>query len=129
VKIGELARRTGVSQRLLRYYEQQDLIRPQRQASGYREYDEDDVVTVQHIRSLLAAGLSTVTIAEVLPCMAYQGSRLRVDCAELLIDLLRERARINASISELETARGVLDEVISTAPTEVRREVADFQLS
>lgn len=129
MKIGELARRTGVSQRLLRYYEQQELLSPQRQASGYREYNEDDVITVQHIRSLLAAGLSTVTISEVLPCLAYQGSRLSVDCPELLIDLLRERARINASISELESARGVLDEVIATAPADVRQAVPEFQPS
>lgn len=129
MRIGELARRTGVSQRLLRYYEQQDLLRPQRQPSGYREYGEDDVVTVVHIRNLLAAGLSTVTIADVLPCMSSQGAQLIADCPELLIDLYRERARIDASISELEAAREVLDAVISTAPSDVRQAALDFQLS
>src|SRR5918997_5505513 len=76
VRIGELSRRTGVSERLLRYYEEQDLLRPRRRPSGYREYDESAVVTVLHIRNLLAAGLSTATIADLLPCMGSDGERL-----------------------------------------------------
>ncbi|GAA5178872.1 hypothetical protein GCM10023322_07070 [Rugosimonospora acidiphila] len=57
MRIGTLARETGVSERLLRYYEEQGLLRPVRLANGYREYDESDVTTVSHIRALLAAGL------------------------------------------------------------------------
>jgi DNA-binding transcriptional MerR regulator len=121
VRIGELSRRTGVSERLLRYYEEQDILRPQRRASGYREYVESDVVTVLHIRNLLAAGLSTVTIADLLPCMGSDGDRLIADCPELLIDLDRERERISASIRELERARTTLDTVIASAPPEARR--------
>ena len=121
VRIGELSRRTGVSERLLRYYEEQDLLRPQRRPSGYREYDESDVITVLHIRNLLAAGLSTATIADLLPCMGSDGDRLIADCPELLIDLDRERERITASIRELERARNTLDAVIATAPRDARR--------
>ena len=43
MRIGELSRRTGVPERLLRYYEEQDLLHPQRLPSGYREYTEEDV--------------------------------------------------------------------------------------
>jgi DNA-binding transcriptional MerR regulator len=121
VRIGELSRRTGVSVRLLRYYEEQDLLRPQRRPSGYREYDESDVETVLHIRNLLAAGLSTTTIADLLPCMGTDGGRLIADCPELLLDLDRERERISSSIRELERARTTLDAVIATAPSETRR--------
>jgi DNA-binding transcriptional MerR regulator len=116
VRIGELRRRTGVSERLLRYYEEQDLLHPERLASGYREYRESDVKTVRHIRNLLAAGLSTATIADLLPCMGTDGDRLIADCPELLVDLHRERARISSAIQELEKARITLDAVISTAP-------------
>jgi DNA-binding transcriptional MerR regulator len=121
VRIGELSRRTGVSERLLRYYEEQGLLQPQRRPSGYREYGESDVATVLHIRNLLAAGLSTATIADLLPCMGTDGDRLIADCPELLIDLDRERERITASIRELERARNTLDAVIATAPPEARR--------
>jgi DNA-binding transcriptional MerR regulator len=126
VRIGELSRRTGVSERLLRYYEEQDLLHPLRRPSGYREYAESDVVTVLHIRNLLAAGLSTTTIADLLPCMGNDGDRLIADCPELLIDLDRERERISASIQELERARKTLDAVIATAPPDARRAADDL---
>ena len=66
--IGELSRRTGVSRRALRYYEEQRLLDPERRPSGYREYDETAVRTVAGIRTLLAAGLGTSVSAEILPC-------------------------------------------------------------
>jgi DNA-binding transcriptional MerR regulator len=116
MRIGELARRTGVSQRLLRYYEDQGLLNPTRRSSGYREYTDSDVVAVAHIRNLLAAGLSTTTIADVLPCMGKDGERLIADCPELVDDLYRERERMTASIHALETARATLDGIIATAP-------------
>ncbi|WP_410580602.1 MerR family transcriptional regulator [Amycolatopsis sp. lyj-108] len=116
MRIGELARRTGVSQRLLRYYEDQGLLAPIRRTSGYREYAGSDVIVVAHIRNLLAAGLSTATIADVLPCMGSNGVQLIADCPELVEDLLRERARISTSIDTLEAARATLDTIIATAP-------------
>ena len=116
MRIGELARRTGVSQRLLRYYEDQGLLTPIRRPSGYREYDASDVLVVAHIRNLLAAGLSTSTIADVLPCLGKDGERLIADCPELVDDLHRERDRITASINALESARTTLDAIIATAP-------------
>ncbi len=118
MRIGELQRRTGVSHRLLRYYEEQNLLRPERRPSGYREYRESDVTTVTHIRTLLAAGLSTATIADLLPCMGADGNRLIVDCPELLVDLHRERERLTTTMDELRTARDVLDAVIASAPLE-----------
>ncbi|GAA0608454.1 MerR family transcriptional regulator [Kribbella sandramycini] len=124
MRIGELERRTGVSQRLLRYYEEQGLLEPVRRPSGYREYAEADVEKVGHIRNLLAAGLSTITIADVLPCMGSEGGRLIADCPELLLDLYRERDRLAASIAELSTALDTLQAVIATAPPGVAEEAA-----
>jgi DNA-binding transcriptional MerR regulator len=126
MRIGELQRRTGVSQRLLRYYEDQDLLRPERRPSGYRVYRESDVTTVRHIRNLLAAGLSTTTIADLLPCMGTDGERLIADCPELLVDLYRERDRLGAAITELLTAREALESVIATAPAETREAAASL---
>ncbi|PWK82028.1 DNA-binding transcriptional MerR regulator [Lentzea atacamensis] len=117
MRIGELARRTGVSQRLLRYYEEQGLLTPQRLPSGYRVYTDSDVLRVAHIRSLLAAGLSTDTIAEVLPCMGVDGERLIASiCPELVDELLVERARISASIQALQEAQSALDTIITARP-------------
>lgn len=115
--MGEFSRRTGVSQRLLRYYEEQGLLRPSRRPSGYREFAEEDMATVRGIRMLLAAGLNTATIAELMPCMIDDGQVLAPACSGMLPDLNRERERINEAVADLLAARDTLDDVIAaTAP-------------
>ncbi|MFF3115260.1 MerR family transcriptional regulator [Kitasatospora sp. NPDC057904] len=69
MRIGELSDRTGTPPRLLRYYEQQGLITPERAANGYRDYDEHLVDRVVQIRGLLDAGLPTRIIKQILPCL------------------------------------------------------------
>jgi DNA-binding transcriptional MerR regulator len=110
--IGELSTRTGVSTRSLRYYEQQGLLRPQRRASGYREFDESDVATVRRVRILLAAGLNTDLIREVLPCMAEEGAILAPTCEEMAQDLKHERERLGRSIEQLQAAHAMLGSII-----------------
>jgi DNA-binding transcriptional MerR regulator len=114
MRIGELSRRTGVDQRLLRYYEQQDLLHPARQANGYRVYQESDVTLVLWIRRLLAAGLSTATIADFQSCVRPDnGSHAADDCRHLADRLRAERARIDAAIADLAASRATLDELIT----------------
>jgi DNA-binding transcriptional MerR regulator len=108
VLIGELAARTGVSQRSLRYYEQQGLLRAERDANGYRRYAPDCIRTVARIRGLLAAGLSTDVIRTVLPCVGG-AEPLEMDlCPELVRTLRRELAEMDARIGELQRTRGTL---------------------
>jgi DNA-binding transcriptional MerR regulator len=110
--IGELSRQTGISTRGLRYYEEQGLLHPQRRSSGYREFDESDVDRVRRIRVLLAAGLNTDLIREVLPCMADEGAILAPTCDEMAQDLIRERERMSRTIEELKTAHAMLEAII-----------------
>ncbi|GAA4089727.1 MerR family transcriptional regulator [Streptomyces shaanxiensis] len=70
MKIGELSRRTGVPTRLLRYYEEQDLLHPERTDNGYRDYAESSVQDVQQIRGLLDSGLTTEMIRAILPYLS-----------------------------------------------------------
>lgn len=116
MRIGELASRTGVSERSLRYYEEQGLLAPERTPSGYRVYAESDVDVVRHVQMLLAAGLNTAFIREVLPCMVDTGDGLAPGCPELLPHLRNERDRITIAIDGLATARTLLDEVIAATP-------------
>ncbi|MFD5430583.1 MerR family transcriptional regulator [Kitasatospora sp. NPDC127067] len=110
MRIGELARRAGVTPRALRYYEEQGLPAPERRPSGYHEYDERDVDTVRGIRTLLAAGLNSTVIAEILHGLPLPGQRTPgPTCPELLAGLARERARITRQMDELARARGLLD--------------------
>jgi DNA-binding transcriptional MerR regulator len=67
VRIGELSRLTGVPTRMLRYYEEQDLLSPERADNGYRHYPESAVYRVQQIRGLLDSGLTTEIIRRILP--------------------------------------------------------------
>jgi DNA-binding transcriptional MerR regulator len=116
IRIGELSRRSGVSQRLLRYYEEQGLLQPRRRPSGYREYLASDVAVVRRIRGLLAAGLSTAKIASVLPCIREDGERLVPTCPDLIAELCQERGRIDQAIEDLTTSRRILETVIASAP-------------
>ncbi|MFF4410501.1 MerR family transcriptional regulator [Streptomyces sp. NPDC001404] len=106
MRIGELSRRTGVSARSLRYYEQQGLLTACRDASGYRRYGADAVETVGRIRELLAAGLNTADIGEVLPC-AHGGPGL-MSCDVTLRVLGDQLARIDAEMAELGRRREAL---------------------
>ncbi|MFI8527703.1 MerR family transcriptional regulator [Promicromonospora sukumoe] len=59
MRIGELATRTGVTTRLIRYYEQQDLLTADRADNGYRTYTEADVERVERVAGLVQAGIPT----------------------------------------------------------------------
>lgn len=53
LQIGEVAERTGVTQRTLRFYEEKGLLKPpSRMDGGFRLYSEEDVQRVEQIRRL-----------------------------------------------------------------------------
>ncbi|MER5185583.1 MerR family transcriptional regulator [Streptomyces sp. NPDC002896] len=110
MRIGELAERTGVSTRALRYYEEQRLLCPGRTASGQRVYPESAVDRVRLIQELYTAGLSSRLIETLLPAIDA-----RFVGPELLDRLLDERARIKAKASELQAAGRRLDVLIDLA--------------
>jgi DNA-binding transcriptional MerR regulator len=125
MRIGELAQRTGVSERSLRYYEQQGLLRAGRTPGGHREYPEQAVDRVIRIQELFAAGLHSKKIAQLLPCMRdADGGPSEIATPKLVTDLVAERDRIDRMITELANSRAVLDEVIDGA-ADHRRQMAD----
>ena len=97
MRISEVTDRTGIPARLLRYYEEQKLLVPARNASGYRDYSSQDVEVARRIRQLLDAGLSTATIRTVLPCLTERAGRLAPICEETDNELKRDHRRIPAS--------------------------------
>ena len=116
MRIGELARRTGVSERSLRYYEQQGLLVSTRTSGGHREYADGAVDRVIRIQELFAAGLPSKKIATLLPCLRdADGGPSGIATPRLVADLEGERARIDRMIADLRATRGVLDEVIEAA--------------
>ncbi|GAA5178669.1 MerR family transcriptional regulator [Rugosimonospora acidiphila] len=116
MRIGELARRTGVSERSLRYYEQQGLLAADRTSGGQRDYPEQAVDRVVRIQELFAAGLHSKKIGQLLPCMRdADGGPSEIATPQLVTDLTGERERIDRMIADLANSRDVLDEVISAA--------------
>src|SRR5687767_5137753 len=66
VRIGELARRTGVSADLLRAWERRyGLLRPERSSGGYRLYSAEDEQRVRTMTDALARGISAGEAARV----------------------------------------------------------------
>ena len=67
MRIGEIAQVTGVSARMLRYYEKHGLLAPSaRSAAGYREYDDSEVERIFHIEGLRGLGLSVAEVKSAL---------------------------------------------------------------
>lgn len=119
MRIGELATRTGVSERSLRYYEQQGMLAADRTPGGHREYADRAVDRVIRIQELYAAGLSSRKIFRILPCMRdVDGGPSTIATPSLVEDLREERERIDRLIGELQRSRDVLDDVIATARKE-----------
>lgn len=111
VRIGELSRRTGVSPRSLRYYEEQGMLTSSRSGSGQRHYSEAEVERVVLIQQLFDAGMSSRVITTVLPCVETPE---RPDVVEHAFStMVRERDRIDEGISRLLEAREALDELIT----------------
>ncbi|MFI1198132.1 MerR family transcriptional regulator [Streptomyces sp. BHT-5-2] len=109
--IGQLAKRTGTSERLLRYYERVGLLASNRLANGYRDYDDDAEQRVRQIRALLAAGLSTSLIRQVLPCGRADGS-LR-PCPGVLDTLRAQLAELDRRAEELTQSRAALRRAVA----------------
>jgi DNA-binding transcriptional MerR regulator len=111
MRIGELSRRTGVPTRMLRYYEEQGLLGPERDANGYRRYSGSAVYRVQQIRGLLDSGLTTQIIAKILPFLDEPGQiHLHPECltSEVAGLLRREAERLQQRIDCLTRNRDAI---------------------
>ena len=111
MRIGELSERTGVPARMLRYYEEQDLLHPERTDNGYRWYGEPAVYRVQQIRGLLDSGLTTEIIRGILPFLTEpDGIHLPAACltAETAELLRREAERLQQRIDCLSRNRDAI---------------------
>lgn len=107
MQIGELSKRTGVSVRMLRYYEQEGLITPARRDSGYRDFSEGDEQIVHTIRLLNTAGLKLDFIRRFLPCLRSEGPILH-PCPDLMAAMERELEALDDQIGKFRESRKML---------------------
>ncbi|WP_449060971.1 HEAT repeat domain-containing protein [Planomonospora algeriensis] len=97
-----MARRSGVSARMLRHYDSLGLLRPMgRTDAGYREYSGEDIRRIFHIESLRSLGLSLSEVRRALDDPGFAP-------AELVDDLIRQvRERIAAETELLTRLRRI----------------------
>ncbi|MEU0517844.1 MerR family transcriptional regulator [Streptosporangium sp. NPDC006007] len=114
MRIGELARRAGVSPRALRYYEQQGLIVARRAANGYREYGEADLRLVIEVRALLAVGFTLEDARPFVACLRA-GHESGGSCPDSVAVYRRKLAEIDDEIRTLLARRAEVAGQLSAA--------------
>ncbi|MEU5974320.1 MerR family transcriptional regulator [Streptomyces sp. NPDC047315] len=103
--IGEVARRSGVSARMLRHYESLGLVRPaHRTDAGYREYSGDDIRRIFHIESLRSLGLSLHEVKRALDDPGFTPSELVEDLARRTVERIAAETELLARLQRIEAA-------------------------
>jgi len=112
VLISELARQSGISPRMLRYYEDQGLLQPVRRASGYREYRRVDQLRLTHIVTLQATGMTLEVIRLILPPLVAEAPVPQAD-SPLVAALHEQRRQVVNAIHEQRRALRIIDQYLS----------------
>ncbi|MEP4708443.1 MAG: MerR family transcriptional regulator [Pseudophaeobacter sp.] len=120
MKIGELSRRTGVSVRMLRYYEDEALLKPARRESGYRDYGREDMKVVEAIRILNSSGLKLAFIRRFLPCLRSEGPMLH-PCPDLMAAMEQEMQSLDDQIKQYRKSRTMLGSYYSEMCEQTRQ--------
>jgi DNA-binding transcriptional MerR regulator len=112
MQIGELGRRTGVTSKTIRYYEEIGLLaEPERTPTGYRDYTEAAVERLTFIRDAQATGLSLTEIASILD-MRDRGEQT---CGHVIQLLDHHLEAIDRQIDQLRTTRSVMSAMAARA--------------
>ncbi|SFE00277.1 Peroxiredoxin [Actinopolyspora alba] len=123
MRIGEVARRAGVTSKAVRYYESLGLLHPARLANGYRNYGEHDVRLVRQIRELGELGIPAGRSRPFLDCLTA-GHGHADDCPASLATYRDAIDELTHRIDELTTRRAALREQLARA---ARRSEVDSQ--
>lgn len=117
MRIGELSSRTAIPTRLLRYYEEQALLKPERAYNGYREYSESDVDRVEQIRGLIEAGIPTRIIRQLLPCLSTGSQSIHIESLdpEVVDSLAEQREQLDRRINCLTRNRDAITKYLADA--------------
>lgn len=123
MRIGELADRSGVTTKTIRFWESQGLLaEPSRTPSGYRDYSPQVVDRLSFIRHAQTAGL---TLAEIRQVLAISDDG-QPPCGHVT-DLIRQRrAEVDHRIRELTETRQLLDRLAKRAADQDSADCAGY---
>ena len=102
MKIGEIAKATGLTTKTIRYYELNRLMEePERTESGYRLYGQQDVERLEFVKKAKRLGLSLVEIRDILQLHAQRQS----PCVHVLALLDRKLDHLDNIMREMDEFR------------------------
>ena len=120
LRIGEVARQTGIGIETIRYYERKGLLaEPNRRPSGYRQYDEAVVDRLKFIRRTKELGFTLAEISELLDlwvhsdaecCQVRQKAREKIEEIEQKVKALNGMKRALKNLVEQCEQQGSLRE-------------------
>lgn len=127
LSIGQVAKRTGISARMLRHYDELGLFRPTRVSqNGYRWYDVAALPRLYRVIALRRAGIGLPEIAGIVADQSDEAGALRAH----LTELRAEHQRLSALIASIEEQIERLEDSRITEPDSFRadyeHELADF---
>jgi len=109
MNIGEAAKASGVSPKMIRYYEATSLIgEAARSEAGYRKYNENDIHTLRFIRRARDLGFSIEHIAGLLQLWRNEG-RASADVKRLA---LRHVEALDKKAAEIQAMSGALRQLV-----------------
>ena len=112
MKIGQLAERTGVSTKAIRYYEDIGVLpEPDRAANGYRRYSPVAADRIAFIRDAQTAGLTLVEIQMILELR--DGGE--ATCGHVISSLEAHLEELDRQMDDLRRTRGRLVDIIARA--------------
>jgi DNA-binding transcriptional MerR regulator len=130
--IGELARRTGLAVRTIRFYADEGIVPPtERSPSGYRRYDEDAAARLDLVRTLRELGIDLPTVRRILDreTTLPEVAELHARAIDAQLGMLRQRlavlravAKRGASVEETD----LMHRLAQLSDAERRRIISEF---
>ncbi|MBT3143812.1 Cu(I)-responsive transcriptional regulator [Phaeobacter gallaeciensis] len=109
MNIGDVAERSGVPPKTIRYYEDIGFIKPHRLANGYRDFEDKDLHKLVFIGRARSLGFS-IEDCRTLLALYDDDARTSADVKQVAEQNLRE---IEAKISDLQAMHSTLSHLIS----------------
>jgi DNA-binding transcriptional MerR regulator len=126
MRVGEVARKSGISVRTLHHYDEIGLIVPQRTESGYRVYDDDEIALLQEVLFYRELGFPLDEIAALVSTPDHD----RGDALRRQRDLVRRKiARTERLLEAIERSINAHETGVAMTKDEMLDVFGDFDPS